>query len=224
MAPVVVRISDRDSHSAHNFSRTALPRDLCRRVGAGAADISRQAQRVCVRAARGEVRSPGDLLDTGWHPAVHRRTGGLRAGRQNQPGAGVQWRQGDGVVVHIRLRDSRGRAPQRRALRQRPFLDRGRRNRPAAQIELPQAAKVAKVVFSRDRTGKYKDRLPGDFEILVSMDQKNWRSVYARSAAGMPLPSASQDDLVRYAWSCEAAAWPGAASSRSRWRFRSSAR
>ncbi len=75
-----------------------------------------------------------------------------------------------------------------------------------AQIELPRPAKVAKVVFSRDREGKYKDRLPAEFEILLSMDGKAWRPVYARSRPGMPPRSAGEEDLLRYAFSCEAVA------------------
>ena len=46
-----------------------------------------------------------------------------------------------------------------------------------AQIELPQAMKISKVVFSRDRTRQYVDRVPTNFEILLSMDGKEWRSV-----------------------------------------------
>jgi hypothetical protein len=76
-----------------------------------------------------------------------------------------------------------------------------------AQIELPRAAMVAKVVFSRDREGKYKDRLPAELEIQVSMDGKTWRSVYARSKPGMPPRSAGEEDLLRYAFSLEASAW-----------------
>ena len=74
------------------------------------------------------------------------------------------------------------------------------------QIELPRPAKVAKVIFSRDREGKYRDRLPAELEIQVSMDGKAWRSVYARSMPGMPPRSAGEEGLVRYAFSCEASA------------------
>ena len=46
-----------------------------------------------------------------------------------------------------------------------------------AQIELPQAAQVRRVVFSRDRTGKYKDRMATDLELQLSMDGKQWTPV-----------------------------------------------
>ncbi len=46
-----------------------------------------------------------------------------------------------------------------------------------AQIELSQVAKVSRVVLSRDRTGQHSDRVPMDFEVLVSMDGREWRSV-----------------------------------------------
>ncbi len=46
-----------------------------------------------------------------------------------------------------------------------------------AQIELPKSAKVAKVVISRDRKRQYADRVPVEFEVLLSSDGKNWKSV-----------------------------------------------
>jgi hypothetical protein len=41
-----------------------------------------------------------------------------------------------------------------------------------AQIELPRAVKVARVIFSRDREGRYRDRLPIHFEVRLSLDGK----------------------------------------------------
>jgi len=54
-----------------------------------------------------------------------------------------------------------------------------------AQIELPRAVKVAKVVFSRDRKGRYRDRLPVHFEVRVSLDGKKWKSVRTVKAANV---------------------------------------
>jgi hypothetical protein len=38
------------------------------------------------------------------------------------------------------------------------------------QIELPAPAVVSKVMFSRDREGRFRDRLPKQFEIQLSLD------------------------------------------------------
>ncbi len=89
-----------------------------------------------------------------------------------------------------------------------------------AQIELPQPAQVAKVVFSRDREGKFHDRVPMNIEVQLSGDGKAWRKVAALNAgfAGgpravprppiVPLPEpTSYESLVRYAFLCERATW-----------------
>jgi hypothetical protein len=84
-----------------------------------------------------------------------------------------------------------------------------------AQIELPRASKVAKVVFSRDREGRYRDRLPTGFEVQVSADGREWRKVAeagARPAPTIvrPLPASApvgEDDLLRYAFSSEERSW-----------------
>jgi hypothetical protein len=46
-----------------------------------------------------------------------------------------------------------------------------------AQIELPRVAKVASVVFSRDRTGECTDRMPIHVEVQLSLDGKRWKTV-----------------------------------------------
>ena len=46
-----------------------------------------------------------------------------------------------------------------------------------AQIELPEAAEVCKVVFSRDRLGAYRDRVPVSFEVRLSLDGEHWETV-----------------------------------------------
>ena len=99
-----------------------------------------------------------------------------------------------------------------------------------AQIELPRATKVDKVVFSRDREGQYRDRVPVHFEIRISLDGQQWKSVRTvrpskestrteSSDFVIPTPSAvgpldtsqatvsealKRDDLILYAFLCEA--------------------
>lgn len=46
-----------------------------------------------------------------------------------------------------------------------------------AQIELPEAVEINRVVLSRDRGGQIADRTPVSFDILVSMDGKKWQTV-----------------------------------------------
>ena len=51
-----------------------------------------------------------------------------------------------------------------------------------AQVELPHAADVAKVVFSRDRNGVFRDRVAVKFDVCVSLDGANWKTVKSVSA------------------------------------------
>ncbi|MEW6358426.1 MAG: SUMF1/EgtB/PvdO family nonheme iron enzyme [Planctomycetota bacterium] len=46
-----------------------------------------------------------------------------------------------------------------------------------AQVELPEPAQVRRVIFSRDRDGSYKDRMPTAFEVRLSLDGKQWTTV-----------------------------------------------
>ena len=46
-----------------------------------------------------------------------------------------------------------------------------------AQIELPEAMTIDRVVLSRDRGGRLTRRVPVSFDILVSMDGKEWSTV-----------------------------------------------
>ena len=48
-----------------------------------------------------------------------------------------------------------------------------------AQIELPQAVQVARVVISRDRKGEFQDRIPVEANVLLSPDGTAWQSVGA---------------------------------------------
>ncbi|HUT01395.1 MAG TPA: hypothetical protein VM031_02990, partial [Phycisphaerae bacterium] len=93
-----------------------------------------------------------------------------------------------------------------------------------AQIELPRAVKVAKVVFSRDRNRRYGDRLPVHYEVRLSLDGKQWRTVKEVKAAQPAQPKrrppppphpdlvaaakAMEDgDLLTYAFLCEKYTW-----------------
>jgi hypothetical protein len=55
-----------------------------------------------------------------------------------------------------------------------------------AQIELPRVETVSNVVFSRDRTGVSKDRMPIHVEVQLSLDGKRWKTV--REAKRAPAP------------------------------------
>lgn len=75
-----------------------------------------------------------------------------------------------------------------------------------AQIELPQPAQISMVVFSRDREGKYRDRVPMAFEVQLSLDGQKWQTV--KQVGPQSLSSAAtHDDLVRYAFLCERSTW-----------------
>lgn len=76
-----------------------------------------------------------------------------------------------------------------------------------AQIELAAPAVVERVVFSRDRDGRFRDRVPGDFEIQVSMDGQNWSTVF-RAGTRIALPSTTDwNEFLRYAFLCEQETW-----------------
>jgi len=87
------------------------------------------------------------------------------------------------------------------------------------QITLPRPASVAHVVVTRDRTGKFRDRIPEVFEVLISQDGQAWQSVARRDrstgqrARQLPtlaldrLPEQSWDGFLRYAFLRERATW-----------------
>lgn len=73
-----------------------------------------------------------------------------------------------------------------------------------AQIELPQREVVARVVFSRDREGRFQDRLPAAVEVRVSEDGAAWRTVARISDVPfLPEGPLREADLLRYAFECE---------------------
>ncbi len=90
-----------------------------------------------------------------------------------------------------------------------------------AQIELPAAAEIARVVISRDREGKYHDRVPVAFEIHLSLDGQAWETacqVQATAAVGSrPQPhyagafklpqQPTWEQLLTYAFDCERHTW-----------------
>jgi hypothetical protein len=58
-----------------------------------------------------------------------------------------------------------------------------------ARIELPQPARIDRVVWGRDREGQYKDRLAATYRIEVSADGKTWQNVagsWDRRPVGAP--------------------------------------
>lgn len=87
------------------------------------------------------------------------------------------------------------------------------------QIELPQPAAVTRVMITRDRTGKYRDRIPEAFEVLVSQDGQQWQSVAQRQRTGknrsgrlpyLPierLPEKSWNGFLQYAFLRERNTW-----------------
>ncbi|MCL4202491.1 MAG: hypothetical protein KJ000_08340 [Pirellulaceae bacterium] len=93
------------------------------------------------------------------------------------------------------------------------------RDREWVQIELPESAAVGRVVITRDRSGKYRDRIPEVFEVLVSQDGQQWRSVARRDRSGanrarrIPylqvdrLPEPNWTGFLQYAFLRERATW-----------------
>ena len=80
-----------------------------------------------------------------------------------------------------------------------------------AQIELPQTTAVARAVFSRDRAGQFRDRVPIKLDVQLSADGKQWETVakvddrLATRARAASLPqNPKADDLLRYAFLSEA--------------------
>ena len=76
-----------------------------------------------------------------------------------------------------------------------------------AQIELPAPALVEKVVFSRDREGRFRDRVPARFEVQVSLDGQEWKTVCVAGTGMSLLAAGDWDGLLRYAFLCEQETW-----------------
>lgn len=79
-----------------------------------------------------------------------------------------------------------------------------------AQIELARVEQVSMIIFSRDREGKLRDRLPTHVEIRLSVDGKTWTTVSRvrdknsnSSAYGwLPVPE-TWDDMLQFAFLAE---------------------
>ena len=73
-----------------------------------------------------------------------------------------------------------------------------------AQIELPTSNEVAGVMVTRDRTGKYRDRIPESIEVQLSTDGTQWKSVakQKRKANGRVtrIPNFPIDRLAEPSW------------------------
>jgi hypothetical protein len=90
-----------------------------------------------------------------------------------------------------------------------------------AQIELAAPAEIARIVISRDRDGKYHDRLPVAFEVRLSTNGYHWetvRSVTVEAVAPRPRPISyagpfrlppqpTWNELLDYALACERHTW-----------------
>ena len=85
------------------------------------------------------------------------------------------------------------------------------------QIELPHPATIARVIVTRDRTGRFHDRIPEVFEVLISQDGRQWQSVARRERTNpvrrlpyLPierLPEKSWDGFLQYTFLRERATW-----------------
>ena len=76
-----------------------------------------------------------------------------------------------------------------------------------AQIELPRKARVGRIVFSRDREGRYRDRVPEAFEVQVSLNGREWTTVARVGPPAPPDGALADEDLLRYAFACENRTW-----------------
>ncbi len=75
-----------------------------------------------------------------------------------------------------------------------------------AQIELPRPELIDRVVFSRDRNGRYRDRLPAVFELRLSLDGTTWRTVRYLVATNSLPPEQQLDNEPPRDWARRIAA------------------
>ncbi|QNN22847.1 hypothetical protein HED60_11405 [Planctomycetales bacterium ZRK34] len=81
------------------------------------------------------------------------------------------------------------------------------------QVEWPSAVRLSRVVYSRDRTGRYTDRMPTGVEVRISLDGKQWKTVADTCPPfmhGVALPAngtIQTDQLLRYAFGHEERTW-----------------
>ncbi len=67
-----------------------------------------------------------------------------------------------------------------------------------AQLELPGAAEVDRVVLSRDREGAFQDRIPVKAEVLLSMNGTDWQAVAALEDVPGGMAPARRNPLSQY--------------------------
>lgn len=83
-----------------------------------------------------------------------------------------------------------------------------------AQVELKEPAEVTRLVLSRDRNGRYRDRVPDRFDVLLSIDGKKWTmasSIASTLSAGGPgnREPLTWEVLLQCAFTCEETILPG---------------
>lgn len=67
-----------------------------------------------------------------------------------------------------------------------------------AQIELPEAVEVARVVISRDREGAFQDRIPTEAQVLLSLDGTDWQPAAALDAQSSFLMPRRRNPMSQY--------------------------
>ncbi|MHB8970813.1 MAG: HzsA-related protein [Pirellulaceae bacterium] len=67
-----------------------------------------------------------------------------------------------------------------------------------AQIELRAAVPIAKVIFSRDRSGQYADRIPLDLEVQLSVDGVAWQTVAHEVGRAAKSTAQSSDGVLGF--------------------------
>jgi hypothetical protein len=76
-----------------------------------------------------------------------------------------------------------------------------------AQIELARVESISRIIFSRDREGRFQDRLPVAFEVQLSLNGQHWTTVSERGGALALPPGATWEERLRYAFLSEQESW-----------------
>ena len=78
-----------------------------------------------------------------------------------------------------------------------------------AQIELPEPSQVARIVFTRDRTGKLRDRVPASVTVMVSGDGKQWQTAVRVNVSDFAadVKAGNRDEMIRGAFLHEKNTW-----------------
>lgn len=67
-----------------------------------------------------------------------------------------------------------------------------------AQVELPEALKIDRVVLSRDREGQFQDRIPIEGKVLLSVNGTDWADAGALDPKAMSFSSGRRNPLSQY--------------------------